>query len=74
MLEDRHMKDEEEEKIQDAKLLNLFTNMAVCSSKQNKFPSVITYCKRARQFDRSSSKENKAKILFLQGKVKYLFS
>ncbi|VDI79492.1 FK506-binding protein 6 [Mytilus galloprovincialis] len=64
MLESRHVKDEEEEKVHRGKLFTLYSNMAVCASKQNKFNLVMTYCNKGREIE-----PNNVKLLFLQGKA-----
>jgi Tfp pilus assembly protein PilF len=61
------VKDKAQQEIQEEKLLTLFTNMAICSSKMNKFGQVITYCKKAKNYDHSN-----VKILFLLGKASLL--
>ncbi|CAC5384585.1 FKBP6 [Mytilus coruscus] len=65
MLESRNVKDEEEEKTHRGKLFTLYSNMAVCASKQNKFNLVMTYCNKGREIE-----PNNVKLLFLQGKVR----
>lgn len=64
LLENRQVKDRQEDEEKGDKLCTLFTNMAVCKSKQNKFGSVIKYCSSGRQY-----KPNNVKLLFLQGKA-----
>lgn len=64
ILEDRPMKNEEEENDTKTLLLRIYLNLAVCCVKTKHSGRAISYCKRCLDIDR-----NNAKALYLQGKV-----
>lgn len=64
ILEDMHMKNEEEEKEQTKLLLRVYLNMAVCLVKLGHSKRAIIYCRRCEDID-----PNHPKALYLYGKA-----
>ncbi|XP_045171413.2 inactive peptidyl-prolyl cis-trans isomerase FKBP6-like isoform X2 [Mercenaria mercenaria] len=64
LLENRHIKDEAEEKEQQELLVRVYLNMALCCVKQSHSGRAISYTRKCLDID----KEN-AKALYLQGKA-----
>ena len=66
LLEDHHLKNEEEEKDQQKLLLKVCLNTAICCVKLCHSGRAIVYCKKALEIDNKS-----VKALYLYGKVSY---
>ena len=64
LLEERHLKDSEEERKWKATLLKLYLNQSLCSLRQGKYKLAITQCKKVMEFDPKNVKAH-----FRLGKV-----